>query len=157
MTMDIYRVLTLVYSKYVFRMLLLLMFLATPPPDIQHLRALAMFLCNDCTRPPPDPILDIGHRLICDRENMLIGRNMLPCCPPSCVFPDNFTNKGFFYGNVRALFRFMQDHLSTKDEFATPIYFFSVGLFSLAKFSPQHSRLTYHMLPCCQYLDKVYP
>ena len=29
-----------------------------------------------------------------------------------------FTNKGFFYGNMRALFRFMQDHLSTKDEFA---------------------------------------
>ena len=52
------------------------MFLATPPPDIQHLRALAMFLCIDCTRPPPDPILDIGHRLIGDRENMLIGRNV---------------------------------------------------------------------------------
>ena len=93
------------------------MFLATPPPDIQHLRALAMFLCIDCTRPPPDPILDIGHRLIGDRENMLIGRNMLP-------FSDNFTNKGFFYRNVRALFRFMQDHLSTKDEFAAPIHFF---------------------------------
>ena len=57
-------------------MLLLLMFLATPPPDIQHLRALAMILCIDCTRPPPDPILDIGHRLIGDRENMLIGRNV---------------------------------------------------------------------------------
>ena len=57
-------------------MLLLLMFLATPPPDIQHLRAFAMVLCIDCTRPPPDPILDIGHRLIGDRENMLIGRNV---------------------------------------------------------------------------------
>ena len=57
-------------------MLLLLMFLATPPPDIQHLRALAMFLCIDCTRPPPDPILDIGHRLIGDGENMLIGRDV---------------------------------------------------------------------------------
>ena len=66
---------------YVFRMLLLHMFLATPPPDIQHLRALAMFLCIDCTRPPPDPVLDIGHRLIGDRENMLIGRNMLPLLP----------------------------------------------------------------------------
>ena len=62
-------------------MLLLLMFLATPPPDIQHLRALAMFLCIDCTMPPPDPILDIGHRLIGDREDMLIGRNMLPLLP----------------------------------------------------------------------------
>ena len=45
-------------------------------PDIQHLRALAMFLCIDCTRPPPDPILDIGHMLIGDRENMLIGRSV---------------------------------------------------------------------------------
>ena len=62
-------------------MLLLLMFLATPPPDIQHLRALAVFLCIDCTRPPLDPILDIGDRLIGDRENMLIGRNMLPLLP----------------------------------------------------------------------------
>ena len=62
-------------------MLLLLMFLETPPPDIQHLRALAVFLCIDCTRPPPDPTLDIGHRLIGDRENMLIGRNMLPLLP----------------------------------------------------------------------------
>ena len=57
-------------------MLLLLMFLATPPPDIQHLRALAMFLCINCKRPPPDSILDIGHRLIGDRKNMLIGRNV---------------------------------------------------------------------------------
>ena len=116
------------------------MFLATPPPDIQHLRALAMFLCIDCTRPPPDSILDIGHRLIGDRENMLIGRNVYAtfvsliilsylCCPPSCVFPDNFTNKGFFYGNVRALFRFMQDHLNTKDEFATPSIFFQLACF----------------------------
>ena len=121
--------------------------------------ALAMVLCIDCTRPPPDPILDIGHRLIGDRENMLIGRNVYATvvAHPHAFFPDNFTNKGFFYGNVRALFRFMQDHLSTKDEFAIPLYFFSVGLFSLAKFSPQHSRLTYHMLPCCQFLDKVYP
>ena len=55
---------------------LLLMFLATPPPDIQHLRAVAMFLCINCKRPPPDPILDIGHRLNGDRENMLIGRNV---------------------------------------------------------------------------------
>ena len=62
-------------------MLLLLMFLATPPPDIQHLRALAMFLCINCKGPPPDPILDIGHRLIGDRENMLIGRNMLLLLP----------------------------------------------------------------------------
>ena len=52
------------------------MFLATPQPGIQHLRALAMFLCINCKRPPPDPILDIGHRLIGDRENMLIGRNV---------------------------------------------------------------------------------
>ena len=29
-----------------------------------------MFLCVDCMRPPPDPILDIGHRFIGDRENM---------------------------------------------------------------------------------------
>ena len=56
-------------------MLLLLMFPATPPPDIQHLRAFAMVLCIHCTR-PPHPILDIGHRLIGDTENMLIGRNM---------------------------------------------------------------------------------
>ena len=103
-------------------MLLLLMFLAMPSPDIQHLRALAMFLCIVCMRPPPDPILAIGHRLIGDRENMLIGRNVYATfvAHPTCVFPDNFTNKGFFYGNVRALFRFMQDHLSTKDEFASP-------------------------------------
>ena len=112
-------------------MLLLLMFLATPPPDIQHLRALAMFLCIDCTRPPADSVLDIGHRLIGDRENMLIGRNVYATFvpPPSCVFPDNFTNKGFFYGNVRALFLFMQDHLSTKDEFATPLHFFQLACF----------------------------
>ena len=35
-----------------------------------------MFLCIVCTRPPPDPILDIGHRLIGNIEHMLIGRNM---------------------------------------------------------------------------------
>ena len=112
-------------------MLLLLMFLAMPSPDIQHLRALAMFLCIVCTRPPPDPILDTGHRLIGDRENMLIGRNVYATfvAHPTCVFPDDFTNNGFFNGNVRALFRFMQDHLSTKDEFASqpPSPFFSVG------------------------------
>ena len=74
----------LVYSKYMFSECLFredqcfccLCFLATPPPDIQHLRALAMFLCIVCTRPPPDPILDIGHRLIGNIEHMLIGRNM---------------------------------------------------------------------------------
>ena len=95
---------------------LLLMFLAMPPPDIQHLRALAMFLCIVCTRPPPDPILDIGHMLTGDRENMLIGRNVYDTfvAHSTCVFPDNFTNKGFFYGNVRALFRFMQDHLNQR-------------------------------------------
>ena len=115
------------------------MFPAMPPPDIQHLRALAMFLCIDCTRPPPDPILDIGHRLIGDGENMLIGRNMLPLLPTLMRFlTDNFTNKGFFYGNVRAIFRFMQDHLSIKDEFATPIYFF----FQLACFHWQTSVLS---------------
>ena len=76
MTMDIYESLLSFTVNICVRMLLLLMFLATPPPDIQHLRALAMVLCIDCTRPPPDPILDIGHRLIGDRENMLIGRNV---------------------------------------------------------------------------------
>ena len=81
MTMDIYESLLSFTVNICFRMLLLLMFLATPLPDIQHLRALAMFLCIDCTRPPPDQILDIGHRLIGDRENMLIGRNMLPLLP----------------------------------------------------------------------------
>ena len=77
-------------------MLLLLMFLAMLPPDIQHLRALAMFLCIVCTRPPPDPILDIGHMLIGDRENMLIGRNVYATfvAHSTCVFPDNFTSKG---------------------------------------------------------------
>ena len=67
-------------------MLLFLMFLATPPPDIQHLRALAMFLCIDCTRPPPDPILDIGHRLIGDRENMLIAQHATFVAHPHAFF-----------------------------------------------------------------------
>ena len=62
MTMDIYDSLLSLTVNICVRMLLLLMFLATPPPDIQHLRALAMVLCIDCT---------IG-----DRENMLIGRNV---------------------------------------------------------------------------------
>ena len=45
MTMDIYEsLLSFTVNIFFFRMLLLLMFLATPPPDIQHLRALAMFL-----------------------------------------------------------------------------------------------------------------
>ena len=61
MTMDIYESLLSFTVNICVRMLLLLMFLATPPPDIQHLSALAMVLCIDCTRPPPDPILDIGQ------------------------------------------------------------------------------------------------
>ena len=85
MTMDIYESLFSftvnicfqnAYSEKTKLMLLLLMFLVTPPPDIQHLIALAMFFSIVCTRPPPDPILDIGHRLIGDRENMLTGRNV---------------------------------------------------------------------------------
>ena len=78
-------------------MLLLLMFLETPPPDSQHLRALAMFLCIVCTRPPPDPILDIGHRLIGDRENRA-QRVCSLCCPPSCVFPDTSQTRDSFTG-----------------------------------------------------------
>ena len=100
MTVDIYESLLPFIVNICVRMLLLLMFLATPPPDIQHLRALAMVLCIDCTRPPPDPILDIGHRLIGDRENMLIGRNVYATvvAHPHAFFLITSQTRGSFTG-----------------------------------------------------------
>ena len=45
-----------------------------------------MFLCIDCTRPPPDPILDIGHRLIGDRENVDWAQHAIFVVHPHAFF-----------------------------------------------------------------------